>query len=111
MTATLTPLSPRDVAACLAEGDAVLIDVREPDEYAGEHVPGSISAPLSAFEGAHLGDAGTVIFTCRSGARTGANCDRLAARVEGAAYVLAGGLGAWKAAGLPVAQGKKAFWR
>lgn len=106
MTATLTPLAPHDVAARLAQGSSVLIDVREPDEYAQEHVAGSLSAPLSTFDQAHLGTGSeTVIFTCRSGARTGANCDRLAARVEGAAYVLQGGLGAWKTAGLPVTSG------
>lgn len=108
MTAALTALSPHDVAARLKQGRAVLIDVREPDEFAREHVPGSISAPLSAFDDAHLGNAETMIFTCRSGARTGANCDRLAARVEGAGFVLEGGLGAWKAEGLPVIEDRKA---
>lgn len=109
MTASLTALSPRDVAARLAQRSAILIDVREPDEFAREHVAGSISAPLSAFDHAHLG-AGSeaVIFTCRSGARTGANCDRLAARVEGGAFVMEGGIGAWKAAGLPVTEDRKA---
>lgn len=108
MTASLTPLSPRDVAARLKQGRAILIDVREPDEFAREHVAGSIPAPLSAFDDAYLGTAETVIFTCRTGARTGANCDRLAARVEGAAFVMEGGLGAWKAAGLPVTENRKA---
>jgi rhodanese-related sulfurtransferase len=38
---------------------------------------------------------------CRSGNRTGVNCQRLADRVSDPAYVLEGGLDAWKKAGLP----------
>jgi len=110
MTAILTPLSPRDVAARLQSGRAVLVDIREPDEFAREHLPGAVSAPLSAFEQAHLdiGPGRDVVFMCRSGARTGAHCDRLAARIDGAAYVLEGGLNGWKAAELPVAVDRKA---
>ncbi|RZJ27447.1 MAG: hypothetical protein EON85_11185, partial [Brevundimonas sp.] len=53
MSAVLTPLAPRDVAARLRSGRAVLVDIREPDEFAREHLPGAVSAPLSAFEQAH----------------------------------------------------------
>ena len=110
MTAVLTPLSPRDVAARLQSGRAVLVDIREPDEFAREHLPGAVSAPMSAFEQAHIGiePGRDVIFMCRSGARTGAHCDRLAARVTGQAFVLEGGLNGWKAADLPAAVDRKA---
>lgn len=110
MNAVLTPLSPRDVAARLQSGRAVLVDIREPDEFAREHLPGAVSAPLSTFEQAHLGVAPDrdVILMCRTGARTGAHCDRLAARIEGPAYVLEGGLNGWKAAELPAAVDRKA---
>jgi len=43
-----------------------------------------------------------VIYTCRTGNRTGVNCVKLAARVPGQAFVLDGGLDAWKAQGLPI---------
>jgi len=104
MTPVLTPLSPREVADRLQSGRAVLVDVREPGEFAVEHLPGAVCAPLSAFEQADLGlqPGREVIFMCRSGGRTGMHCDRLAARVEGPAWVLHGGLNSWKAAGLPV---------
>lgn len=100
----LISLSPAEVAARIKAGKAVLIDVREPDEHAREHIAGAVAAPLSAFEAAHLEltPDKDVIFMCRSGNRTAGNCDRLAARVEGPAHVLAGGLDAWKKAGLPV---------
>lgn len=110
MTAALTPLSPADVAARLRAGTAVLIDIREPDETAREHVAGAVSAPLSLFEAADLGLAPgrEAIFMCRSGNRTAVNCVRLADRVVGQAYVLDGGIDGWKAAGLPVLTDRKA---
>ncbi|MCX7586298.1 rhodanese-like domain-containing protein [Phenylobacterium sp. 58.2.17] len=106
MTAKLTPLTPNDVAARLSDGGAVLIDIREPDEFARAHVKGALSRPLSA-PGA-LPTGRDVIFTCRSGMRTDANGERLAARVAGEAFVLQGGLDGWIRAGLPVVQDRKA---
>lgn len=110
MTNTLTALKPDEVAARLKTGAAVLIDIREPDEFARAHVKGALSRPLSGFEAAHLKiePGHDVIFTCRSGMRTGANCDRLAARIDGEAFVLEGGLDGWTKAGLPVALDRKA---
>lgn len=98
----LTPLKPADVAARLKAHTAVLIDIREPDEFAREHLAGAVHAPLSAFDQAllNLPDRRDVIFTCRTGNRTGVNCVRLAASVPGQAFVLEGGLDAWKAQGL-----------
>lgn len=100
---TLTPLKPADVNRRLTAHRAVLIDIREPDEFAREHVAGAVHAPLSAFDQVplKLPDGRDVIYTCRTGNRTGVNCARLAARVPGEAFVLEGGLDAWKAQGLP----------
>lgn len=99
---TLTPLKPADVARRLETQSAVLIDIREPDEFAREHVAGAIHAPLSSFDQVplKLPDGRDVIYTCRTGTRTGLNCARLASRVPGEAFVLAGGLDGWKAQGL-----------
>jgi len=110
MTAKLIPLSPTDAAERLKARRAVLVDIREADEFARRHVTGALSRPLSAFESAHLKiePEKDVIFTCRSGMRTGANCARLAAAVDGEAFVLEGGLDNWAAAGLPVAENRKA---
>lgn len=110
MTAILKTLTPSQVADRVGTGRAVLIDVREADEFARRHIKGAFSRPLSGFEQAHLGLSPDrdVIFTCRSGMRTTANYARLAARVDGEAYVLEGGLDAWTAAGLPVEQNRAA---
>lgn len=104
MTASLNKISAQEVQTRIASGSAVLVDIREPDEFARSHAAGAKSQPLSGWEQSHLTidpDA-DVIFTCRTGMRTQGACDRLAARVTGQAYVLDGGLDAWRAAGLPV---------
>lgn len=99
----LIPLSPADVAARLNRG-ALLVDIREADEFARRHVAGAVSRPLSAFEQAHLRiePGQDVIFTCRTGNRTSVHCARLQASVDGDAWVLEGGVDGWAAAGLPV---------
>lgn len=110
MTAVLEKLAPQDVRARLDTGNAILIDIREPDEFARSHIAGAQSHPLSGWEKAHLTvdpDA-DVIFTCRSGMRTSGACDRLAARVSGHAYILDGGIDGWSKAGLPVETDSKA---
>jgi rhodanese-related sulfurtransferase len=110
MTAKLIALRPDHVAELVRSGRAVLVDIREVDEYARRHIAGALSRPLSGFETAHLKiePGREVVFTCRTGMRTAANCDRLAATVDGEAFVLEGGLDAWTAAGLPVVEDAKA---
>jgi len=102
---TLTKIKPADVAEGLKAGRLHLIDIREPDEHALEHIPGAVLIPLSSLEAADVKiEAGrTAVFHCKSGMRTEKNCVRLAERVDGDAFVLEGGLDAWKRAGLPVA--------
>ena len=69
-----TQLNPKDVADLLAKGQAVLFDVRDPDEFARRHVKGARLRPLASLESAPLDvPAGALpIFTCRSGMRTAA---------------------------------------
>lgn len=106
----LKAITPEEAAALLRDGGATLVDVREPDEHARERIPGAQNLPLSKLEEAELAlHAGKpVLFHCRSGARTQGNAGRLAAKaglVE--AYVVEGGLEAWKRAGLPVAEDRR----
>ena len=94
----------------LDSGDAVLIDIRESDEHAREHILGARLAPLSAID-AHDFDrdhAKTAVFHCKSGMRTQANAARLLSKGFAEAYFLQGGIEAWKAAGLPVHANRKA---
>jgi rhodanese-related sulfurtransferase len=92
-------------AASLMAGGAVLVDIREADQYAREHVRGGVNLALSKLAAAdlarHRGRA--VIFHCRSGARTRSNAAHLATKVDDSCEVclLEGGLDAWRKAGLP----------
>lgn len=92
-------------AAALMKNGAMLVDIREADEYAREHIPGSRHHALSMIDAAHPAHRGDdiLIFHCRSGARTKSNAARLEAFAGGCeAYLVEGGLDAWKKAGLPV---------
>lgn len=108
--ATLTPIDARSLASRMKTNDLTLIDIREPDEFAREHIEGAVSLPLSRLEAGHVALRGTtpVAFTCRSGMRTNANCDRLAGHVGEPAFVLQGGLEGWKQAGLLTKANRKA---
>lgn len=105
----LKTISPEAAATLLREG-ATLVDVREPDEHARERIPGARNLPLSTLDEADLAVHGgkPVLFHCRSGARTQGNAQRLAAKAGLCeAYVVEGGLQAWKRAGLPVAEDRR----
>ena len=91
-------------AAELIEQGAVLIDIRERNEYAGESIPGARHHALSQIDAAHPARAGdtVLIYHCKSGARTRMNAGRLAgASGDGEVFLLGGGIEAWKRAGLP----------
>ncbi len=92
------------------EGQALLIDIREPDEHAREHIVGARLAPLSSLQTKDIADGGAkvAVFHCRSGNRTQVNADKLQACGFAQTYCLEGGIEAWKAAGLPVSSNSKA---
>lgn len=96
-------LSPQDVAAGIAAGRYLLVDVREPNEVQAEAYPDSVVLPLSGFDPSDLPDpkGREVVFACRSGRRSVTASQ--AAQAAGLPYNkhLAGGILAWKAAGLP----------
>jgi rhodanese-related sulfurtransferase len=85
----------------LIDQGAILVDIREADEHAREHVPGARNVPLSRLGSLPAGAKG-IVFHCRSGARTSAHAPRLAASADCPAYILEGGIDAWKKANLPV---------
>lgn len=100
----LKTISPQRAAELVRSG-AVLVDIREADEHAREKIPGAHHHALSRIGGntAIRDGDDVVIFHCRSGARTKGNAAKLAtATPKCEAYILEGGLDAWKKAGLPV---------
>jgi rhodanese-related sulfurtransferase len=100
-------LTPEDVSKGIAEGRYLLVDVREPNEVAAEAYPAAVVVPLSSFDPKKIPDphGKQVVFACRSGKRS--VTASLAAQTAGLAYDkhLAGGILAWKAAGLPTKTG------
>jgi rhodanese-related sulfurtransferase len=106
----LNSITAQDLKRRLDTGDAVLIDIRETDEHAREHILGARLAPISAIDSHDFDrDRGKVaVFHCKSGMRTQANAARLLARGFREAYFLEGGIEAWKAAGYGVHENRKA---
>jgi rhodanese-related sulfurtransferase len=98
-------LMPEEVAERVKKG-AVLIDVREPAEFDSERIAGAQLMPLSTLDPTKLPKDAPLIFQCGTGKRSALAL----ARVQQAGLPhdahLAGGLQAWKAAGLPTVVGK-----
>jgi rhodanese-related sulfurtransferase len=98
------PISAAEAQA-LVRSAAVLVDIREAPERRSGVIPGAVHAPLSALDRTNLDitPRHAVIFHCRSGGRTTRHAAALQARAGAAeAYLLEGGLDAWRAAGLPI---------
>ncbi len=106
--AEVAKIAPADAARLVAAGKAVLVDVREPAEWAEAGVAApAVLLPKSDFDGARKlwapfleKNAGKqIILYCRSGHRAGTIAQALA--TEGRPVANAGGLKDWQAAGLP----------
>lgn len=103
----LQELGAADVSARLARNEILLVDVREPGEFAAERIAGAVSFPLSTFDPAKLPDAGgrALVFQCGIGKRSAMALERCQQAGLALDSHLAGGLQAWKAAGLPTISG------
>ncbi len=96
-------MSPEQIAAALKKREIVLIDVREPMEFAAERIHGALLYPLSTFDAGLLpkDEAQPIVLHCGSGKRS---ATAFAACAQAGVPVRAhmqGGIGAWEAAGLP----------
>lgn len=92
----------------LLEQGALLVDVREANEYAEVHAQGATLLPLSELESrfAELPKDRPLLMICRSGARSARAGEYLLAQGYSDVTNLAGGTLAWKEAGLPVDEGQ-----
>ncbi len=79
----------------------ILVDVREPGEYASERISGAISHPLSTFNPAsiEIRSDRQIVLCCQSGRRSIQAAQKLFEAGFAEVTHLAGGLTAWKAAG------------
>ena len=94
----------RELDAMLQAGNAVVVDVREADEFADGHIPGAVNMPLSTFQASKLPHfAGKkLVLTCLGGKRSAMALDKCGVAQAAADTHLAGGFGAWQAARLPI---------
>jgi rhodanese-related sulfurtransferase len=110
MSNAVAKIQPNVANEWLQQQKAILVDIREPNEYAREHILKARHVPLSGFDKADFTDEAekSAIFCCKSGMRTTNNIERILATGFKKVYLLDGGIDAWKKAGLPVHLNKKA---
>ena len=90
-------------APALVQGGAVLVDVREPEEWEAGHAPGARLVPMGEVEKrlTELEGAAKMLVVCRSGGRSAAITKLLTSHGLDAVN-LVGGMRAWAEAGLPI---------
>ena len=97
-------VDPRTLQGWLASGEAVLVDVRDRGMYASERIAGASSTPLAELDPSRVPGRPDqrLVFSCQVGVASGKAAAQLADSGRPEVYNLAGGLVAWKQAGLPV---------
>jgi rhodanese-related sulfurtransferase len=91
-------ISVSELKAALDAGDAVLIDVRELDEWNAGHIAQAIHNPMSSFDLAAIPTTGEILFICRSGNRSG-QVGNYVEQHDVSAVNIVGGMKAWASAG------------
>jgi len=99
-------VTPPQATHLINREDALVLDVREPGEYASGHVLGAKNLPLARLvadpaELAKRKDRPVIVY-CDGGERSGKAVSLLKREGFGRVANLAGGIGAWQQAGLPV---------
>jgi rhodanese-related sulfurtransferase len=101
----ITEISPQDAAAKLKSGEAVMIDVRDKDEWDEGHIPDAMHLSRGTVEldiEEKVADLNAmVICHCGGGGRSALAAESLQKMGYKNVRSMAGGFKAWKAAGLP----------
>jgi rhodanese-related sulfurtransferase len=104
----ITEISPADAAAKVKTGEAVIIDVRDKDEWDEGHIPDAVHLSRGTMEfdiEEKVPDPNAVIIChCGGGGRSALAAESLQKMGYKNVRSMAGGLKAWQAAGLPVNQ-------
>jgi rhodanese-related sulfurtransferase len=102
---SITEISPEAAAAKLQNYEAVIVDVREKDEWDEEHMPHAIHLSRGTIEldiEEKVPDPNKMIIThCGGGGRSALAAESLQKMGYKNVRSMAGGFKAWKAAGLP----------
>jgi len=87
-----------ELASRMARGGQVLIDVREPHEFASGHVPGAVNVPLGRLPGAigALDPRAETFLICQSGNRSATAARLLTRSGFDHAFSVKGGTAAWR---------------
>jgi rhodanese-related sulfurtransferase len=101
-------ISPRDAASAVETGGALLVDVRERDEFAAERAPGVALVPMSELQARHeeLPKDKPLLMICAAGSRSAAATAFLLQRGWTDVKNVTGGMMAWSAQGLPTKGGR-----
>jgi rhodanese-related sulfurtransferase len=101
----ITEISAQDAATKLNSGDAVIVDVRDKDEWDKAHIPGAIHMSRGTIEldiEEKVPDPNAMIIChCGGGGRSALAAESLQKMGYKNVRSMAGGFKAWKAAGLP----------
>ena len=101
----ITEISPQDAAAKSKSGQAVIVDVREKDEWDEQHIPDAIHMSRGTIEldiEEKVPDTNALIIChCGGGGRSALAAESLQKMGYKNVRSMAGGFKAWKAAGLP----------
>lgn len=107
--ASVASLSAHELAQLQAQGEAVVVDLDTSLAYREQHIPGAWFAIRSrlALALAKLPERGALVLTSRDGVLAALAAPELQALTRRPVKALAGGTAAWRAAGLPLAQGEE----
>lgn len=101
-------ISPKEASALYSEKKAVIVDVREEDEWNEGHIAGAIHIPLKQLntllpELQQYKDT-TIITQCKSGGRSAKAVEELKSAGFSKVYSMDGGIKAWSQQGLAISK-------
>ena len=99
-------ITPGEATQLINREDALVLDIREPNEFHGGHIVNALHIPLSSLMDRQADlekhKNKPIIAVCRSGNRSGTACARLKKAGFENIYNLKGGMMAWQHASLPI---------
>lgn len=110
--AKITYISAHDLKKLYDDGEVLICDIREHDEFNREHILGAVNTPLSKFDTTQMDIMGKnmdiMVIHCQSGNRTRMNETKFAQLKRDEVLILDGGISAWKSIGCTVNKNSKA---
>ncbi len=92
-----------EVRRGLEDGSMLLVDVREPHEFAAGHIPNAVNVPLPELaDRMHSLPSGPIVLHCQGGTRSAIAASLVRASGRDDVADMEGGFVAWERAGLPV---------